>query len=69
MAFIDTTRTPSDVRISSGALLRMTRRSVANLKAWNTSRQTRKMLSSLSDQALDDIGLSRKDIARVSGYR
>ncbi|SHE31546.1 protein of unknown function [Ruegeria intermedia] len=32
---------------------------------WNTSRKTRKLLSRLSDEQLDDIGLTRADIAKI----
>lgn len=32
---------------------------------WNTSRKTRKLLSQLSDAQLDDIGLTREDIAKI----
>ncbi|EEX09035.1 conserved domain protein [Ruegeria lacuscaerulensis ITI-1157] len=32
---------------------------------WNTARKTRKLLSQLSDAQLDDIGLTREDIAKI----
>lgn len=32
---------------------------------WNDARVTRKALSALSDTQLDDIGLSRADIAKI----
>lgn len=32
---------------------------------WNTARKTRKLLSRLSDAQLDDIGLTREDIAKI----
>ena len=35
---------------------------------WNNARRTRNALSRLSAHELDDIGLSRGDIDRVSGY-
>ena len=34
--------------------------------AWNDARQTRKALAALSDHELDDIGLVRGDIDRIS---
>ena len=41
-------------------------RVVLSLKAWNDQRVTRKALSQLSDRELDDIGICRGDIARIS---
>ncbi|MBY6140206.1 DUF1127 domain-containing protein [Leisingera daeponensis] len=42
---------------------------VANVKEsileWYEARQTRKALAQLSDAQLDDIGLSRSDIAKI----
>lgn len=37
----------------------------SNLIEWNESRRTRKLLSQLTDTQLDDIGLSRSDIAAL----
>ncbi|MBY6135573.1 DUF1127 domain-containing protein [Leisingera sp. XS_AS12] len=37
----------------------------SNLIEWNESRRTRKLLSQLSDAQLDDIGLTRSDIAAL----
>ena len=34
---------------------------------WNDRRSTRKMLGALSDRELDDIGLSRGDIEKITG--
>ncbi len=36
-----------------------------NMVEWNESRQTRKALSQLTAAQLDDIGLSRADIAKL----
>lgn len=33
---------------------------------WNTRRQTRNALSSMTDRELDDIGITRGDIERIS---
>ncbi len=41
-------------------------RFVAAFTAWNDARATRKALSVLSDRELEDIGLSRADIASFS---
>ena len=38
-----------------------------NFSAWNDSRVTRNALSKLSDHELDDLGLTRGDIANMSG--
>ncbi|WP_417524988.1 DUF1127 domain-containing protein [Marinovum sp.] len=39
---------------------------ISAVQEWNDARQTRKMLSKLSDGELDDIGLTRADIDRVA---
>ncbi|MCL7463722.1 MULTISPECIES: DUF1127 domain-containing protein [Paracoccaceae] len=39
---------------------------VAAILAWNDARVTRAALMKLSDRELDDIGISRGDIARVA---
>lgn len=38
----------------------------AAFSEWNDARMTRKALSRLSDRELDDIGLTRGDIARIA---
>ncbi|MAQ35651.1 hypothetical protein BMI91_07045 [Thioclava sediminum] len=38
---------------------------IAALHDWNDARVTRKALMKLSDRALDDIGLTRLDVARL----
>ncbi len=35
-----------------------------DLVAWNKARKTRNILSTLSDRQLDDIGLTREDVAK-----
>lgn len=57
MAVMDTTRTASPTGIRGGLFNVFSR-----LVAWNEARRTRKVLSSLSDRELDDIGLTRSDI-------
>jgi len=39
------------------------------IAAWNDARITRNALSKLSDHELDDLGLTRGDIARFDGHR
>ena len=39
---------------------------ISAVQEWNDARQTRKMLSQLSESELDDIGLTRADIDRVA---
>lgn len=41
---------------------------VSRLQAWNDVRTTRNALSRLSDHALDDLGLTRGDVARMSRF-
>jgi len=57
MAVMDTTRTASPAGICGGLFNVFSR-----LVAWNEARRTRKILSTLSDRELEDIGLTRSDI-------
>jgi len=41
-------------------------RFISTVSAWNDARATRKALSGLTDRELDDIGLSRGDVAKFS---
>lgn len=41
-------------------------KTVSLLATWNDARVTRRELNRLSDRELDDIGLSRSDIERIS---
>ncbi len=36
-----------------------------NAVEWNNTRKTRKLLSDLSDEQLEDIGLTRAEIAKI----
>lgn len=66
MAAIDTPR----VRLAPaghGRIGRLLASLQAAFIAWNDARVTRNALSSLSDRELEDIGLSRGDIDRISG--
>lgn len=42
---------------------------VDRVTAWNEARRTRNALSKLSTHELEDIGLTRGDIDRISGTR
>lgn len=61
MAVLDTTRTASQAGLFGGLF-----KLVGTVAAWNDARLTRKALSQLSDRELDDIGLVRGDIDRIS---
>ena len=64
MAHFDNTRRIADGRTS----LRPTGifgQFVGLMTAWNESRVTRNALNKLTDQELDDVGLTRADIDRV----
>lgn len=50
----------------AGAFGRVVTRAVAAVATWNAARRTREALSQLSDRELEDIGLSRSDIDKVS---
>ncbi|MCQ0092093.1 DUF1127 domain-containing protein [Roseovarius sp. M141] len=63
MAAIDTTRSAQFQTASVGLNIS---RFVAAFTAWKDARATRKALSVLSDRELDDIGLTRSDIAKFS---
>jgi len=66
MAAIDTTR-PTVIGFGFGTRLSgiMTMISSA-FSTWNDKRTTRNELSKLTDRELDDIGLSRGDIDRIT---
>lgn len=61
MAAFDTTR-PVAI-LSAGRFSRLANDLFGAIAAWNDARQTRKALSGLSARELDDIGLTREDIA------
>jgi uncharacterized protein YjiS (DUF1127 family) len=63
MAAIDTTRSTQFQTAPVGLNLA---RFTAAFTAWKDARATRKALSVLSDRELDDIGLTRADIANFS---
>lgn len=61
MAVLDTTRTASHAGLFGGLF-----KLFGTVAAWNDARMTRKALSQLSDRELDDIGLIRGDIDRIT---
>ncbi|HEY9038786.1 MAG TPA: DUF1127 domain-containing protein [Roseovarius sp.] len=63
MAAIDT---PRSVQFHTAPVGLNISRFVASFTAWKDARATRKALSALSDRELDDIGLTRSDIAKFS---
>lgn len=63
MAVIETTRVQRPTASVGFGVQKL----VAAIVAWNDARVTRNALSKLSDRELDDIGLSRGDIDRVTG--
>ncbi|RBI76929.1 hypothetical protein DQW77_02730 [Roseovarius sp. TE539] len=63
MAAIDTSRPHNAPTFVLGDALG---RALVALKNWNDERVTRNALSRLSDRELDDIGICRGDIARIS---
>lgn len=63
MAVIDTTRTHG---APAGAIGQFFAKITSSFAAWNEARVTRNTLSRLTDRELDDIGLSRGDLAGFS---
>ncbi len=63
MAAIDTTRSAQLQTAPFGLTFS---RFTSAFTAWKDARETRKALSGLSDRELDDIGLTRSDIATFS---
>jgi len=61
MAVLHTTRPAPAISLRAGLL-----NVFARLSAWNDARLTRKALSRLTDRELDDIGLTRGDITRMT---
>ena len=61
MAVIDTTRSASPANVFGGLF-----KIFGTIAAWNDIRRTRKALSQLTDRELDDIGLVRGDIDRIT---
>lgn len=62
MAAFDTTRTSYGAQAGATSLIQSIVRFAGQVRAWNDARATRKMLATLSDRQLDDIGMVRSDI-------
>ncbi len=61
MAVVEISRTLPQGASFAGLATRL----VHTVLAWNDARQTRNALSKLSDQMLNDIGLSRHDVHSI----
>lgn len=69
MAAFDTIRASGDDR-RAGGLLPVANSLVGTVIGWIEARRTYSQLSALSDRELDDIGLTRGDIAGIANsYR
>ncbi|QCO55191.1 DUF1127 domain-containing protein [Pseudorhodobacter turbinis] len=66
MSAYQTTRTAPFGAISTYSFIRFISNISANVIAWNDARVTRNSLNKLSDRELDDIGLTRGDIAGIA---
>lgn len=66
MAAIQTTRTAPFGAIATYSFIRFISTIANSVIAWNDARVTRNSLSKLSDRELDDIGLTRGDIADIA---
>jgi len=62
MAAFETTTTHVNGGVFGGRLSDAIRGTVAAVVAWSDARETRRVLSKLTDRELDDIGLNRADI-------
>lgn len=67
MAVFDTFRTVVDGPSIANRFFSAFTGFAGGLASWNDVRVTRNALSKLSDHELDDLGLSRADIAEIGG--
>jgi uncharacterized protein YjiS (DUF1127 family) len=65
MAAFDTSRPMNSAHVG-GSIFKTVSNAFGTLAAWNDTRVTRKALSALSTRELDDIGLTRDDIAAIA---
>jgi uncharacterized protein YjiS (DUF1127 family) len=65
MATYDLNRTTAAGHFFGGRLSAL----ISTIAEWNDARVTRKALSALTDRELDDIGLVRGDIGRITNFR
>ncbi len=65
MSAFETTRPAPFGATSTYQVIQFVSNALASVKNWNDARVTRKVLSSLTDRELDDIGLCRGDIDHI----
>jgi len=66
MAAFETTRAVPFSAIATYTIVRFFSNIATDVIAWNDARVTRNALGKLSDRELDDIGLTRGDIADIA---
>lgn len=66
MAAFETSRTAPFGAVATYSIVRFFSNIANELVAWNDARVTRNALGKLSDRELDDIGLTRGDIADIA---
>ena len=66
MAAFQSTRTAPFGAIATYSFVRLISSMASSVAAWNDARVTRNSLGKLSDRELDDIGLTRGDIADIA---
>ena len=69
MSTNDTTRTHFHTVLLADQIGQVFANIYTSIKFWNEKRQTRNILSGLTDSELNDIGLSRCDIDMISQVR
>jgi uncharacterized protein YjiS (DUF1127 family) len=68
MAAFETSRPAPFGAIATYSIVRFFSNVAIDAIAWNDARVTRNALGKLSDRELDDIGLSRGDIAEIASF-
>lgn len=68
MAVFDTTSASRGINHGEGRIINAIYRVIGAAIAWNDARVTRKVLEQLSEHELDDIGLTRGDLDRLSRF-
>lgn len=66
MTVLNTSRAVPLGSVTLFRLVMLVERAIDGVSAWRRARETRRQLSLLSDEQLDDIGLSRTEIALVA---
>lgn len=69
MATFDTNRTSFGSTTVAARISSLLHTAIETVSSWNDARMTNKVLSSLSNRELEDIGLTRADIDRVARTR